>query len=63
MKGSGDLVFKPSGTDDEKAPPKDAEEEKSGSDSLLGNAFDAFQDGDREGFISSMRAFVRAMKE
>jgi hypothetical protein len=61
MKGAGDLVFTPEGDEDETAPKDDAEE--SGSDSLLGNAFDAFQDGDREGFIRSMRAFARSMKD
>ncbi len=61
MKGASSAVFEPTGPDDGEAD-EEAEEEvdAGGVDTLLGNAFDAFQDSDREGFVRSMRA---AMKE
>ncbi len=57
----GDAKFVPADVDEEGDGP-DSEDgaDAGGVDDLLGNAFDAFQDGDREGFVRSMRA---AMKE
>lgn len=54
-------VFVPSQDkdEDEEKPKKTSSAEH---DELLGNAFDAFSDGDREGFVRSMRAACRAMK-
>jgi hypothetical protein len=50
-------VFVPDeGADDE----ADETGEGTGVDTLLGNAFDAFQDGDREGFIRSLRAALNS---
>ena len=61
MKGDKSAVFDTKVEDDaeEKAPDSAVEKaEPDASDSLLGNAFDAFQDGDRAGFIRSMRAAI-----
>jgi hypothetical protein len=55
MKKSDDDVFVPSDTDGDAA---EEEAEETGPDVLLGNAFDAFQDGDRAGFIRSMKAAI-----
>lgn len=56
-------VFVPEEEDEDLEASEDEVEEKkpaSGADKLLGNAFDAFQEGDREGFVRSMRAAMRA---
>lgn len=53
-KGDAD-VFVPEGAEDEAS---EDEAEVGGTDTLLGNAFDAFQDGDREGFIKSLKAAI-----
>lgn len=50
--GAGD-----DGTDDE------ASEGDGDVDTLLGNAFDALQDGDRDGFIKSLRAALNGSGE
>lgn len=65
MKGkkAASELFVPGDEDEEtdEASEDDAEEKPAGkADTLLGNAFDAFQDGDREGFVRSMRAAMRA---
>lgn len=44
--------------DDVDAAPEVDTEESSGGDDLLGNAFDALEDGDKPGFIRSMKAFL-----
>lgn len=54
MKDDDEDVFVPKGDEDA----SEEETEEGGVDTLLGNAFDAFQDGDREGFIRSMRAAI-----
>lgn len=56
MKASAEK-YVPEEETDEEAPESGAEK---GDDALLGNAFDAFQDGDREGFIRSMRAVLNS---
>jgi hypothetical protein len=46
--------------DADEAPDGEAEETSGKLDTLLGNAFDAYEDGDRDGFIRSMRAAFRS---
>lgn len=64
MKGKGLMLVM--GGSPKKGPPmmghKDEEEAEasSASDTLAGEAFDAFQDGDREGFIAAFKSAVRA---
>ncbi len=58
MKGDVSAVMVPAdAVPDDEAETSSKVPEESG-DVLLGNAFDAFQDGDREGFIRSMKAFL-----
>lgn len=59
------LIGKPKG-DDEDEGEEDAPESSEGgggSKELLGDAFDALKDGDRKGFIRSMKAAIDACKE
>lgn len=59
-------VFVPTKGGAEDGAEEEAEEEGAESkgtiDSLLGNAFDAHTEGDREGFIRSMRAAIKTSK-
>lgn len=50
------------GDSEEEAPPSSRGESADAS-SLFGDAFDAFKDGDREGFIAAMKAGMRACSE
>lgn len=58
MKAPGIAILlgkgKPGKEDDEEAPASS----KGGDDSLLGQAFDAVKDDDREGFIALMRQAI-----
>lgn len=59
------LIGKPKG-EDEGEGEEDAPESSEGGGSskeLLGDAFDALKDGDRKGFIRSMKAAIDACKE
>jgi hypothetical protein len=62
----GSDVFVPTGAEteetEEEVEPEESEEAGSG-DSLLGDAFDALQDSDREGFVRLMRAAFNSMKD
>jgi len=62
--GVGLLVMaKPKGDVEDEELDEGGEDEAGEVDDLLGNAFDAFGDEDREGFVKSMRAaFKLCMK-
>lgn len=59
----GNDVFVPAGAETEEEGEAEESEEAGGGDSLLGDAFDAVQDGDREGFVRLMRAAFNSMKD
>lgn len=58
MKGPAKTLFAPPADEEDGEEPVESEDESTGADDLLGNAFDALTDGDREGFVRSMRAAI-----
>lgn len=59
------LIGKPKGDDEDEGEEDAPESSGGGGDekTLLGDAFDALKDGDRKGFIRSMKAAIDACKE
>lgn len=57
------LGKKGKGHDEEEPDGDEAEESEGGddADTLFGDAFDALQDGDRKGFVKSMKAACRCL--
>jgi hypothetical protein len=63
MKAAGAQLFAPPADEEAGEEPEESEDTAGGVDDLLGNAFDALSDGDREGFVRSMRAAINLKPE
>lgn len=61
MKGKALIIGIGKGAGDDEEAPESGAETEAGDElaTVLGNAFDAFKDDDRAGFIRSMRAAVK----